>query len=138
MRGADHDRVPRDDRCGVQTDLAGDRIHLLVVFRLEVDDAAFAEGRNGAADLRVERDQLIAGGDVENPLFLPVRPVRDTAAGELPRSRLAAPAFIEAVLPEKLAGTRVERDHRSARAARRVQHALYHQRRGLEIEFGTW
>src|SRR6185295_11204078 len=40
MRGADEDDIARHDRSGVQTDLAGDQIHGLIVIELQIDDAA--------------------------------------------------------------------------------------------------
>ena len=58
-----------DDRRGVQADLAGDQIHLLVGLELQIDDAVLAEAWNRRAGLRVERDQLVAGRDVEDALL---------------------------------------------------------------------
>ena len=66
VRGADDDRVLRDDRRRVQADLAGDGIHRLVVILFEVNDAVRAERRDRAAVLRVERDELVAGRDVDD------------------------------------------------------------------------
>ena len=43
VRGADDDDVLGDDRCGVESDVTGDRVHLLIVFELQIDDAALAE-----------------------------------------------------------------------------------------------
>ena len=48
VRRADDDDVARDDGRGVEPDLAGDEIHLLVVFQLEIDDAVLPEAGTGA------------------------------------------------------------------------------------------
>ena len=37
--------VLRDDRRRVQTDVAGDQVHLLIVVELQIDDAVLAEAR---------------------------------------------------------------------------------------------
>ena len=137
VRGADDDGVPGDDRCGVQTNLAGDEVHDLIVVLLQIDDAVLAEARDRNAGLGIERDQPIAGRDVENPLVAAVGPVRQAAAGELAGRRLAARAFALAVHPHLLAGCRVERDDRPPRAGGRVDDAAHHQRRRLELVLGS-
>ena len=43
MRGADDDHVLRDDRRRVQPDLAVQRVDVLVIVLLEIDDPAAAE-----------------------------------------------------------------------------------------------
>ena len=60
MRGADDDDVLGDERRRVQTDLAGDQIHFLIVVELQIDDAGLAERGDGNAVLRIERDESIA------------------------------------------------------------------------------
>ena len=47
-------------------DLAGDQIDLLIVVKLQIDDAVVAEAGDGSAGLGVERDQAVAGRDVKN------------------------------------------------------------------------
>ena len=89
MRRADDDHVFRYRGCGVQSDFAGDRVDLLIVIQLQVEHAAVAEAGNGRAGFGVERDQPVAGRDVEDAFFLSVGPVSQTAAGELPGRRLA-------------------------------------------------
>ena len=39
----DHDDIPRDNGRRVEPDLAGDQIHLLIVFKLQIDDATLPE-----------------------------------------------------------------------------------------------
>ena len=87
MRGADDDDVAGDRRRGMQPDLARHRIDLLIVVLLQVDDAVVAEPRDAHAGLRVQRDELIAGRDVEDALLFAVGPVREAAARELARRR---------------------------------------------------
>ena len=72
MGRADDDRVAGDHRRGLQPDLAGHEVDLLIVVELQIDHAARAEAGNRDARLRVERDQAVAGRDVENPLVVPV------------------------------------------------------------------
>src|SRR6185436_982336 len=87
---------------------------------------------------RVERDQAVAGGDVEDALVaLAVGPVRDAAARQLPRRNRGAVALAVAVRPDQLTGAAVERDHGSARARGRVEHALDRQRRAFELVLGA-
>ena len=86
-------------------------IDLLIVILLQIDDAVFAETRHRHAGLGVERDQPIAGRDVEDALFFAVGPVGEAMAGKLPRRILAALAFVFAVHPAQFAGGGVEGDH---------------------------
>ena len=113
--------------------LAGYRIDRLVGLLLEIDHPVRPEVRHRTARRGVERDQPVAGGDVDDPGRLAVGlPVREAAAGQLPRRGGAARPLVEAVHPEHLAGRRVERHHRLARPAGRIHHAVDHQRRRLE------
>ena len=137
MGGAHDDDVARHHRRGVQPDLGRHRIDRLIVVLLEIDDAVVAECRDAHAGLRVQRDQLVSRSDVENSLLFAVGPVREAAAGQLPRSRGAARAFALAVHPELFAGFRVERDDGPAAARGGIQHAVRHHRRRLEHELGT-
>src|SRR5207245_590541 len=70
-------------------------------------------------------------------ITLAVGPVRQAAAGELPRRSDGARALTLGVDPDDLAGLAVERHDGAARAARRVDHALHHQRRAFEFELGA-
>ena len=94
----------------MQSDFAGDQVEVLIDLQLQIDDAVLAEARDGRAGLRIERDQPVAGRDVEDPRLPAVAPVREAAARQLPRRRRAARAFVLAVHPEHLAGRGVERD----------------------------
>ena len=137
VRGADDDDVFRDRRRRVESDLARDEIHLLVVVFFQIDDAALAERRDRRAGFRVQRDKAIAWRDVENAFVARVvAPVREAAPRQLPRRVRAARALVLAVHPQHLAGGRVERDHGAPRSAGRVDDALHHQRRRLELELG--
>ena len=101
-------------RRGVQPDLAGLAIDLLALAEhdivLQIDDAVLAERRDAVAGLRVERDEPVAGRDVEDALVLAVGPVRDAAAGQLARRRRRARAFALANAP-----TSTRRSRRRAR-----------------------
>ena len=138
MRGADDDRIAGDDRRGMETELAGNRVDHLIVLELQIHQAVLPEAWNRTAGLGIERNQLIALRDVENALFLPVAPVRETAAGKPARRPLGALAFVEAEHPLHLAGSRVERHHRAASPAGAVEHTVDHERRRLEVEFRLW
>ena len=138
MRRADDDDVLRDDRRAVPRHFAFDRIDLLVVVLLQIDDAVDAEVLERHAVLRVEADQLIADRHVEDALVaLAVGPVADAAAGQAPRRSQRALAFLEPMHPQQLAGLRVERDGVAMLAGGGVEHAADHQRRGLHVEVGT-
>jgi hypothetical protein len=80
MRGADDDYVVDDERGGVEADFAGDEVHVLVVFGFQIDNAVLAEAPHRLARLSIERDQLITGRDVEDPLLASVGPIRQPAA----------------------------------------------------------
>src|SRR6185295_9651438 len=91
-RRADHHHaVLGDRRRRVQPDLAGLAIDLLLLpdhhLVFQIDDAVAAERRDAYAGSRVEGDEAVAGGDVENPFVAAVGPVGDAATGELSRRR---------------------------------------------------
>ena len=136
VRGADDDGVAGDERRRVQPDLAGDEVHDLVVVQLQIDDAVLAEAGDRGAAPGIERDEPVAGRDVENPLLPAVGPVREATAGQLAGRGFGALTFPLAVHPHQLAGRRVERHHRPPRPGGRVHDATHHQRRGLELIFG--
>jgi hypothetical protein len=64
----------------MQPDFTGDRIHFLVVFELQVDDAVLADALDRFAGLSVQREHLVARRDVDDPVLAAVSPVRDAAA----------------------------------------------------------
>ena len=137
VRGAhDHD-VSGDHRRGMETHLSRDEIDLLIEVALQVDDAVLTEGGDARAGSGVEGDEPVTGRDVQNPLLLAVAPVREAASGQLSGRGGAARAFILAVHPEQLARCSVERHHRASRSGGRVEHALHHQRRRLELKLGA-
>src|SRR5262245_3527958 len=78
MGGPDDDHILHDNRCGMKADVTGDRIHLLIVFELQVDDAAFAERGDALTGLRIERDHLISGRDIDDSSGTTIGPVRQT------------------------------------------------------------
>ena len=94
--------------------------------------------RDRIAGFCVERDEAVARRDVENSLFAAVGPVRQAAAGELPRRCRAALTFVLAVHPQQLAGGRVECDDGPPGAGGRVDDAVDHQRRRFELVLGSW
>ena len=118
----------------MEPDVAGDRIHLLIVFELQIDDAAFAERGDALAGLRVEGDHLIAGRDVDDSRRAAIGPIREAAARQLTRCFLTALALVDAVHPLHLTRRGVERHNCAARARGCVEHAADHQRRRLEVE----
>ena len=135
--GADDHRVPDHyGRC-VEAYLARDEIHLLIVFQLQIDNAVVPEPGYRHAGLGVHSDHLIARCDINDPLLPAVGPVRQTAARELPWRRFAAFAFVDTVHPPQLPGGGIEREDRAPCAAPRVEHAVYHERRRLVVEFGA-
>ena len=109
VRGADDDDVPRDDGRRVEPNLAGDQVHLLIVFELQIDDAILPEAWHRHAGLRIERDEPVAGRHVQDPLLLAVAPVREPASRQSPRGRGAARALVLGMHPQQLAGGGVER-----------------------------
>ena len=134
--GAHDDHVPGDGGRGVQPDFARDRIDVLVVVQLEVDDAVLAEAGDRPPGPGRQGDQPVARRDVQDALVAAVAPVGQPASRQPPRRRLAARSLVEAVGPQQLARAGVERRHRAARAGRRVDDAVHHQRRRLELVLG--
>ena len=137
MRGADDD-TSCDDGRGVSP-FALLEIDGLIVFLFQIDDAVPAEPGGRKTGLRVERDHLVAGRDVDDARLLRggAGPVRQPATGQLPRCGLAPLAFVLAVHPQHLAGGGVEGHDRAACTGGRVHDAVDHQRRALKIELGT-
>ena len=137
VRRSDDDGVVDRDRGRVQADLAGDQVDVLVEVLLQVDDAVVAEVGQPLAGERVQADQVVAGGDVEDLSVAAVIQPGQPAPRQPPRRRRAPLAFVVAVEPEDLAGGRVEGHRRPPRPGRRVQDAVDHQRRRLQAEFRT-
>ena len=85
-RGTDDNRVPDDDRCGMNSDFAGFQIDLLVVAlddaNLQINDAILAERVDHRAVLGVQRNEPVTCRDVQDAVVaFAVRPVCDTTAG---------------------------------------------------------
>ena len=128
-RADDHD-VARDERRGIQAELRGDGIEILIVVLLQIHDAGTAEGRNRHAGPGVQRDHPVAGRHVNDALIRSVsaRPVGDAPARAGARGVLAADAFVLGVHPEQLPGRGIERHDSTPGARRGVEHAADHQR----------
>jgi hypothetical protein len=73
----------------MQPDFPGLTIDLLAFAKddviFQVHDPVFAERRDAAAGFRVQRDESIAGRDVEDAFLPPVGPVRHATSGQLAR-----------------------------------------------------
>src|SRR5471032_882036 len=139
-RGADDDGVLSHDGRGLNADFPGDQVgeHRLIVVKLKIHRAAFAEGRNNGTGLGIERDQAVAGRGVKNARFVfAVGPVSQAAAGKLARGGGSTWAFVLAVDPQQFAGSGVERDGRAARSGGGIHHAIDHQGRAFQLIFGT-
>ena len=137
VRGTDDDDVLRDDRRRVQADLSVQRVEVLIDVLLQIDNAAVTEALDAIAGARVERDHLVARRHVDDALVVAALPIREPAARQLPRRNLAALAFVEPMDPEQLAVAGVERDDGAARARRRVNDTVDHERRRLKIELAV-
>ena len=134
VRRADDDRVAGHERGGVQPDLAGQRIDLLIHVLHQVDDAVLAKARETLARPGVQADQPVARRDVEDLAVAAVVAIGQPAAGPAPRRHRGPLPLVEPVHPEQLAGPGVHRDRRPAQTGRRVEDPADHQRRRLEVE----
>src|SRR5690606_33451873 len=95
---------------------------------------ALAEAFDTLARARIERDELVTGRYVDDALVVAVLPIREPAARKLARRGLAAGPFVEPMHPEQFAGARIERDDGAAAAGRRIDDAIDHERRRLQVE----
>ena len=134
VRGPDDDRVAGHQRRGVQPDLAGQRIDLLIHVLHQVDDPVLTEAGQPLARAGVQPDQPVARRDVEDLPVAAVVAVGQAAPRPAPRRQLRPLALVEPVHPEQLARSRVHRDRGAAQAGRRVDDPADHQRRRLEVE----
>ena len=125
-RGAHHHNIANDDRRRGGADGAVQH-HLAVEAEPEVDVAVFPEARDRRAGLGVQRDQLIAGGDEQDPVVAAaVAPVADAAIVGAHGSALGG--IVTAIGPQRLAGGGVGRDHGAPGAGGEEQLAARHQR----------
>ena len=85
MGGPDDDGVASDDGRGVESDLASDRVEVLIHVLLEVDDAIGAEARYPPPGGGVKGDELISRGDVEDLARTAVVSKSETASGAATR-----------------------------------------------------
>ncbi len=136
--GTDYGDVARDRRCRVHADFTGLEINLLLVAvhdaDFQVDEPVLAERGDRRAGLRVQLREPIARRDVDDALVAAaVGPVGQASARQLTGREAGALPFTHAVRPDQLAGLRIDRDDRPARAGGRIQHAPDHQRRPFEL-----
>ena len=87
----------------------------------------------GSPVLALSDDELEAGRDDDDPLFLAVSPVGH-AAVHLARRSIESRAFVRPPGPQRLAGAGVGRHDVSARTGGEVEHAVHHDRRRLGVE----
>ena len=136
--GADDHDVAGHHRRAVPGQLARDRVEVLVVVLLEIDDAVGAEVPDRPAGGGVERDELIADGHEVDPFIAcAVRPVPDAAARQSPHRPLGPFPLVEAIHPQVLARRGVERDDGAAAAGGGVEHAVDDERGRLQVEVGA-
>src|ERR1700744_5319447 len=80
-----------------------------------IHHSVFAEARDHGSCVRVERNEPVAGGDVDNPIVTAaITPVSKAAARKLPRRDGCPLAFPYAVGPDQLTGLCIESHHRTA------------------------
>ena len=115
----------------MQADHAPVGVHLLVVILAQIDHAACAEVRIGKAGLGVQREHVVAAGDIDDPFIGAVGPIADAQAGTA--ARADALAFVIGVHPQEFAGAGIQADHVAAETGGGIEAALDHQRRGLEV-----
>jgi hypothetical protein len=135
VRRAHHHHIARHQRRGMQADIGVDQIDGLVEILFQIDQAIVAERRIGNAGRGIQRDQLIADGDVKDALLAAVGPIGHAMARKLAR-RIGRPrAFIHAVHPQQLARFRINRHAIAARSGGGEQAALDEQRRRFKLIF---
>ena len=111
---------------------ARDMVEIDVQLLHQIDRAVGAERRHRHARLGVERHEIEAGGDDENPLLLAVRPIGDAAPGIASRRLAVAAVFVDPFpQPQLLARRRVDGGHHALAAGGLVQNAVGHDRRGF-------
>src|SRR5262245_60790597 len=113
MSRSDNHDILRHDWCGMQADVAGNQVDLLVEILLQIHGTALAKSSHDGAGLGAESDQPVSRSNVKDPLLLAIRPVSQAATGKLPRCHLTAPAFVLAMHPEHLSRCRVQRHNRA-------------------------
>src|SRR5215469_7838712 len=104
----------------MEADFAALEINLFAVALhhalFQIDLASRTKRADGNTRLRIEFDQTVASGHVDHAIVASsIAPVRDAAAGKLPRRVGGALPFTKTVCPDQLAGFGVECDHRAPR-----------------------
>src|SRR6185295_4126387 len=98
-----------------KSDVAGLQIELLSRTvndsNFQIDDAVLAEACDARSGLRIERNQAIPGGDVDDSFLFAVGPIRQSASRQLTRRVNRSLAFELGMHPHKLAGVGLERDY---------------------------
>src|SRR5262249_22941263 len=141
-RPDDHN-VLDHNRCGMDADFTGFQIDLFVgAFDdtdFQINHAIFTERTDGSAGLRIERNEPVSGGHVQDTLVASaVGPVSDTASRQLSWRDSCTLALAKTVSPYQLAGLAIESNHRTSCAARCIQDALHHQRGPFQFVFRKW
>ena len=103
-----------------------------IELREQIDRAVLAEVADRHAGFCVERDQLKARRDGDDPGIRAVGPIRD-AAPDLSRRLIEARAFVGPPRPQRFARAGVDGDDVPALAHREVQDAVRHDRRRLAV-----
>ena len=135
VRHAHDDRVACNNGSGVQTDVAIHRIHLLIHFLLQINNAVFAEPGNGPADLCVQRDHVVARSDINDSFLRAVGPVSETTPRQLSRRGLTALPFVVRVLPKKFSSGCVQRN--DARRVPAVEYKTPFTMRGVDWKLNS-
>src|SRR6267143_6190727 len=107
VRSTNDDGIARYDRCGMEPDLSSNEIDFLIVIELQIDDAVPAKARHHVSSPGIQGDEAIAGRDVQDSLFPAIAPVRQPAAGQLPRRCTPPRAPPPGVLPQQLPRRRI-------------------------------
>src|SRR6202012_1883215 len=93
------------------------------------DSAVVSEAGFGQPGLRIERDQLIAERNGENPLVVSVvGPISDAAIVEA-HGAITALAFVKAIHPECLTGGAIHGYGVAAHSSGEIEDAIHGQRR---------
>src|SRR5262245_56921444 len=72
VRRTDNHRIDGDNPSGMESNLSGKRIDLLIVLEFQINRAVFAKAAHRGTGLRIQRDEPITWCDIQNPLFAAV------------------------------------------------------------------
>ena len=135
MSRADHHHTVHDAGRGMEADIGGFGVKLLIEVELQIDRPTLAEIRDEAPRLRIQRDQAIADRHIQDAFLDAVGPIAEPAAGQLARRIRGTRAFLLPVEPQQFAGLRIQGHHASPGAGGGVKHSIGDQRRSLQIVF---